>query len=57
MEPQPKDDKFGSGTVPDTGVRIPDSKPDWRKRLSSLDMDKQKKIALKYYGGHMPWKE
>ncbi|HBL84401.1 MAG: hypothetical protein A2Y17_04760 [Clostridiales bacterium GWF2_38_85] len=29
----------------------------WRNRLASLDEKKQKYIASKYYGGHMPWKE
>ena len=29
----------------------------WRDRLASLDEQKQKYIAFKYYGGHMLWKE
>jgi len=29
----------------------------WKQRLQLLDAKKQKKIAHKYYGGAMPWKE
>ncbi len=29
----------------------------WKERLLSLDTEKQKQIAFKYYGGVMPWKD
>ncbi|MCD7731432.1 MAG: hypothetical protein LUI05_08060 [Oscillospiraceae bacterium] len=29
----------------------------WRKRLSSLSPDEQRRISKKYYGGSMPWRE
>ncbi|HAZ18985.1 MAG TPA: hypothetical protein DCY74_02520 [Clostridiales bacterium] len=29
----------------------------WKTRLCSLDDADQKKIAVKYYGGKMPWKK
>jgi hypothetical protein len=47
----------GSGAVPDAGIPASDPKTEWKKRLLSLDAEKQKQIALKYYGGHMPWKD
>ncbi|MBO5035959.1 MAG: hypothetical protein J6D42_02640 [Clostridia bacterium] len=29
----------------------------WKERLNSLDQEKQRHIAEKYYGGKMPWKK
>ncbi len=29
----------------------------WRQKLSALESDVQQKIAKKYYGGALPWKE
>ncbi|MFA6948383.1 MAG: hypothetical protein WCQ72_05330 [Eubacteriales bacterium] len=29
----------------------------WSARLLRLDEETQRKIACKYYGGHMPWKD
>ncbi len=54
-EPNPEIKKSDTGLPLDT--RQADPKAGWRKRLLSLDADRQKQIALKYYGGHMPWKD
>lgn len=41
-----------------TGFELPPSPGEcWKQRLSSLDADRQKQIAAKYYGGHMPWRD
>lgn len=58
-EPRPETlmGKSSGGVVSDAILTISSPKSDWRKRLLSLDADKQKQIALKYYGGHMPWKD
>ena len=28
----------------------------WKERLCALDFERQKRIAVKYYNGHMPWR-
>ena len=28
----------------------------WKERLCALDYERQKRIAVKYYNGHMPWR-
>ncbi|MDO5560348.1 MAG: hypothetical protein Q4F95_12215 [Oscillospiraceae bacterium] len=33
------------------------SQDTWKSRMCSLDDCEQKKIAQKYYGGTMPWKD
>ncbi|MDD4773917.1 MAG: hypothetical protein PHZ09_10020 [Eubacteriales bacterium] len=37
--------------------RALESKRRWARRLRSLDIEAQKKISAKYYGGAMPWIE
>ena len=58
-EPRPEINKTKpvGAAAPDAEITAPNMKTDWKKRLLSLDADKQKQIALKYYGGHMPWKD
>lgn len=40
-----------------TGSDLKQSNEQCKKRLLSLDEEKQYAIAKKYYGGNMPWKE